>query len=333
MKDKMPLVSIIIPIYNSSTSILNTLASIEAQSYKNYEVIMINDGSIDNSLEIIEKYQRKKNNVIVYSQQNSGVSAARNKGIELANGEFITFLDSDDIYSPIFLEKMVSKQKEKNTNLVFCGYNRINSSGKIIIIPCLFNEENILKSYLQRNGYFHFSGFLIKKSMLVENCIYFEEGVHISEDLLFTVKLLNSADCSCVKEYLFNYVQRSGSVMLSSWSDSKWLSDIRGHKQILDYLIENYHKSDKQEILALASAWIFQREISYLIDCIKKMKYQKIKCYLDNITFNKQTKLCENSKLNNKDWKKYEIIKKNNRIIWFFYTLYYRFLRFNLKIF
>ncbi len=319
------------PVYNSSLFVLDTLASLQAQSYKNYEIIIINDGSTDNSIEILKEYQRGHNNIILYSQENSGVSMARNKGIALAHGEFLTFIDSDDTYSPNFLEKMVLRQNEKNADLVYCGYNRISSTGKRIIMPCSFREGSILDSYLQRNGYFHFSGMLIRKTILIDNFIYFEKERMISEDLLFTVKLLNKSDCYCVKEHLFNYVQRSGSIMSCSWSKDKWLSDIEGRQQILCYLINNYHKKDKQEILKLASACVFQREISYMIDCIKKLKYKEINNYLLNTNFNEKEQLFDEGRLNNKDKKKFLIIKKNNHIIWFFYTLYYRFLRFNLK--
>lgn len=328
-----PLISIIIPVYNSSLFILDTLASLHAQSYKNFEIIIINDGSTDNSIDIIKKYQRKNNNIILYNQENKGVSVARNKGIELSNGEFLTFLDSDDTYSPNFLEKMLCKQCEENADLVYCGYNRVSSSGRVTIVPCLFKEGSILDSYLQRNGYFHFSGMLIRKTILIDNYIYFEEGRVISEDLLFTVKLLNKSDCYCVKEHLFNYVQRSDSVMSSYWSENKWLADIEGRKKILSYLIVKYHKKDKEEILKLASTCVFQREISYLIDCLKKMHYEKVKCYLKKNDFHTRIEFIGDSMLNNKDWKKYKILKKDNKLIWFFYTLYYRFFRLNIKIF
>ncbi|MWN05768.1 glycosyltransferase family 2 protein [Gilliamella sp. Pas-s95] len=333
MKKKMPLISIIIPVYNSSQFILSTLASLEAQSYNNYEIILINDGSTDNSLDILENYKKKHNNVILYNQKNSGVSVARNKGIELSNGEFITFLDSDDTYSPKFLEKILCRQKEENADLVYCGYNIISASGKLKAVPCLFKEGYILNFYLQRNGYFHFSGMLIRKKILLEKQIYFEIDRNISEDLLFTVQLLNNCNCYCVKENLFNYIQHSGSVMSSAWSENKWLSDIEGRKHILFYLVNNYDKNDKQEILKLASACIFQREISYLIDCVKKMKYKNIKYYLEYSDFNEKARLFEKDKLNKKDWEKFKIINRNNKMIWFLYTLYYRIFRLNVKFF
>lgn len=329
MKNNIPTVSIIIPIYNSSQFMLKTLISLEAQSYKNYEIVLINDGSTDNSLNILLDYKKNKNNIILYSQKNSGVSAARNKGIELANGDFITFLDSDDTYSPTFLEKMLARQKEKDANIVYCGFNRIGFSGKSSPIYNSFMEGNILNPYLQRNGYFHFSCMLIRKSILKANSINFEIGANISEDLLFTVKLLSNFDCYCVKDYLFNYVQRSGSVMSSLWSEDKWLADIRGRQQILLYLLNNYAKADKQEIVKLASAFVFQREISYLIDCIKKMKYKKINIYLNETNFLNKRYLFKHNKLNYKDKKKFKIIIKKNRIYWFIYTLYYRFFRCN----
>ncbi|WP_143425821.1 glycosyltransferase family 2 protein, partial [Gilliamella sp. wkB171] len=333
MENKIPLVSIIIPVYNSSSFILKTLNSLQKQTYENYEIIIINDGSTDNTNDILEEYNKKNCNVTLYYQKNSGVSVARNKGIELSKGEFITFLDSDDIYLPSFLEKLVSKQIQTNADLVYCGYNRISDSGKLTVIPCSFKEGNILDSYLQKNGYFHFSSILIRKNILLKYSINFEAGCNLSEDLLFTVKLLSNFNCFSVKEHLFNYVQRVGSVMCSSWSDEKWIYDIQGRQKILNYLMDNYNKKDKQEIINLAMAWVVRREISYLIDCVRMMKYNQIKHYLSNSDFYNHAKNIDNSKLTKKDWKKYKIISKNNKAIWFFYTLYYRIFRLNLKIF
>ncbi|NUF26575.1 UDP-glucose:(glucosyl)LPS beta-1,3-glucosyltransferase [Gilliamella bombicola] len=329
MNKNNPLISIIIPVYNSSEFILNTLHSLKAQSYNHYEIILINDGSTDNSLEILEEYKRKNNHVILYNQKNKGVSAARNKGIELSSGEFVSFLDSDDMYSSYFLEKMLSKQIQKNADVVYCGYNRVSTSGKLTVMPCLFKEGNILDLYFQQNGYFHFSGMLIRKSILLEKHIYFEVARTISEDLLFTVQLLNNCSFYCVKEHLFNYIQRSDSVMSSEWSKNKWLSDIKGREQILLYLSNNYDKNDKKEIIQLASEFIFQREISYMIDCIKKWKYKAINDYLVESNFIKKEQLFQKGKLNKKDKKKFLIIKRKNYVIWFCYTLYYRFFRFN----
>lgn len=326
----MPLISIIIPVYNASKFLSNTLNFLELQSYKNFEIIIINDGSTDNSYEILKEFQTKNSNTVIYNQNNKGVSAARNKGIELSKGKFITFLDSDDYFSPYFLEKMLLRQKETNADLIYCGYNRVNSSGKKQLMPCHFKEGNILIDYLDKNGYFHFSGMLINKKILIDNSINFEIKCDIAEDLLFTVKLLSNFQCFCIKEHLFNYVQRTNSVMSSPWTQNKWLSDINVRRNILSYLIKSYNKGDKEKVLKLASISIFLREISYLIDCLKNFKYKKIKNYISETDFFVKENLIEKTKCYNKDRKKFLIIKRNNYIIWFFYTLYYRLFRFRL---
>ena len=326
----MPLISIIIPVYNASKFLSNTLNFLELQSYKNFEIIIINDGSTDNSYEILKEFQTKNSNTVIYNQNNKGVSAARNKGIELSKGKFITFLDSDDYFSPYFLEKMLLRQKETNADLIYCGYNRVNSSGKKQLMPCHFKEGNILIDYLDKNGYFHFSGMLINKKILIDNSINFEINCDIAEDLLFTVKLLSNFQCFCIKEHLFNYVQRTNSVMSSPWTQNKWLSDINVRRNILSYLIKSYNKGDKEKVLKLASISIFLREISYLIDCLKNFKYKKIKNYISETDFFVKENLIEKTKCYNKDRKKFLIIKRNNYIIWFFYTLYYRLFRFRL---
>ena len=336
MKKKHPLISIVVPVYNSRLYIQHTLDSLDAQTYKNFEIIFIDDGSTDRTIDLLIEYKNKRNNISIYQQVNSGVSAARNKGIELSSGDFVTFLDSDDSYSSNYLEKMILRLQETNSDIVYCGYNEYyfsENKNKSKKISCLFLEGNVLKSYFQYNGYFHLSGILIRRKILLEKNISFEVGQNISEDLLFTVKLLSQLDFYCVKEHLFYYSKRVGSVMFSNWSDNKWLTDIIGRKKILTYLTKDYHKEDRSEVLELASRYVFQRELSYLIDCIKKMKYEKIKCYIKNNDMLLIECSLHKYKLNKKDINKFRIIKKNNKLIWFLYTIYYRFFRLNIKIF
>ena len=336
MKNKYPLVSIVVPVYNSRLYIQHTLDSLDAQTYKNFEIVFIDDGSTDRTIDLLIEYKNKRNNVSIYQQVNSGVSAARNKGIELSSGDFVTFLDSDDSYSSNYLEKMILRLQETNSDIVYCGYNEYyfsENKNKSKKISCLFLEGNILKSYFQYSGYFHLSGILIRRKILLEKNISFEVGQNISEDLLFTVKLLSQLDFYCVKEHLFYYTKRVGSVMFSNWNDNKWLTDITGRKKILTYLTKDYHKEDRSEVLDLASRYVFQRELSYLIDCIKKMKYEKIKYYIKKNDMLLIKCSLHKYQLNKKDINKFRIIKKNNIFILFFYTIYYRFFRLNIKIF
>src|SRR5699024_1725724 len=118
------LVSIVVPIFNSEKYLDETISSILSQTYKNIELILVNDGSTDRSLEICTNYEKTDERVFVVNQTNQGVSAARNKGIVYAKGEYIQFVDSDDIVDPRMTEKLVNKIL-KDSDLVICGYTKV----------------------------------------------------------------------------------------------------------------------------------------------------------------------------------------------------------------
>ena len=99
-----PLISIIIPVYNSEKYLAATLSSVQNQTLQDFEVICVNDGSTDNSLNILENFTKKDNRFKIFTQENAGGSASRNKGLELSKGKYIAFLDNDDIYHPQYLE-------------------------------------------------------------------------------------------------------------------------------------------------------------------------------------------------------------------------------------
>ncbi|EGP5055427.1 glycosyltransferase family 2 protein, partial [Enterococcus faecium] len=110
-------VSVIVPVYNRELTIERTIKSVLNQTFRNFELIIVNDGSIDGSLETVTDYAKKDNRIKVFSQNNSGVSMARNKGIRKALGKYICFLDSDDTYELSFLEKMVSAAEKSNADV------------------------------------------------------------------------------------------------------------------------------------------------------------------------------------------------------------------------
>lgn len=116
---KMKSVSVIIPVYNSSRFLRKCIESVLGQTYKNLEILLINDGSTDNSLDIIQEYESKDGRVRSCTIPNSGVSVARNTGIKLAKSEYVVFVDSDDVISPLLIEKLIACQ---NNDFVMCGY-------------------------------------------------------------------------------------------------------------------------------------------------------------------------------------------------------------------
>ena len=132
------LVSIIVPMYNSEKYIVRCIDSLLEQSYENIEIIVVDDGSSDNSVEIIKKYN--DNRINIYQKRNEGVSATRNLGIEKSNGDFLLFVDSDDYVSKDIVKVMLDKINSENS-MILCNNKEI--WGNRIEKRILFTDENI----------------------------------------------------------------------------------------------------------------------------------------------------------------------------------------------
>lgn len=194
-------ISIIVPVYNNEKYIDKCVESVLCQIYKNWELILINDGSTDNSLSVCEKY-KKDCRVKVVSQENSGVSATRNKGIELATGEYITFIDSDDYVSNDYCTLLLSFMSA-DISMVVLGLQQLASDGKIKKL-----------NHRLKGGYYSFSelqnkviddgtlsGFtlhsicsvLYRRELIVKNSIHFNPEIKYNEDGLFNALYFLSA--------------------------------------------------------------------------------------------------------------------------------------------
>ena len=120
------LISVIVPVYNVKNYLEKCLDSIINQTYKNLEIILINDGSTDESLDICYMYEKKDNRIKVYNQENHGLSYTRNRGIELARGKYIGFVDSDDVISPFMYEFLYKAINEYNSKISICDFVRFS---------------------------------------------------------------------------------------------------------------------------------------------------------------------------------------------------------------
>lgn len=142
------LVSIITPMYNAKQYIEATMESVIAQTYENWEMLIVDDGSTDGSDSLVEKYQKKDKRIRYIYQDNEGVSAARNRGIMDARGEFLAFLDSDDLWYPKKLEKQVALMREKGIGFSYTACDVIDAkgrlTGKIRQVPERLRYENYL---------------------------------------------------------------------------------------------------------------------------------------------------------------------------------------------
>lgn len=241
--DNKDLVSIIVPVYNVQDYLERCIKSLINQSYKNLEIILVNDGSKDNSKLICEKYKGKDNRIKVINQENKGVSIARNRGIEESKGIFLTFVDGDDWIESDYIKIMVDKIINTNADMIFCGFNKIykNNIEKINLMSqeSTMTNREFLKSILRvQNGCGNIWAKLIRKDIVKD--IRFESNLIVAEDALFNLKLCkNIRKIIYIPLNLYNYQINSSSVVRKFENDyyNKYLEAMNF---ISKYLNNNY---------------------------------------------------------------------------------------------
>ncbi len=240
------LISVIIPVYNVEKYLRECVDSVLSQTYKSYEIILVDDGSTDGSGEICDEYAEKHSNVSVIHKANSGPSATRNVGIKLAKGEYIYFLDSDDYIVPAAFEKLVHIAENENADIVFFdGISFVD--GKLdanIMQGYLRNKTyktdtgyNILRE-LNKNKEFHCSIPLlfIRTEFLKNTGILINEKIYCSEDMLFTYQLHCVAErVTQCPEVLYNRRYRQNSIVTSKKSSRHFLSCKAVYGEIRDF--------------------------------------------------------------------------------------------------
>lgn len=197
------MVSVIIPIYNTESYLEKCLESIRNQTYANIEVIMVDDGSTDSSKIIANVFVEKDSRFHLFSQRNAGVSAARNYGLDLAQGEYILFVDSDDWLEPQMVERLVYNMNEYNTGISCCQYDRGRCfTGEKTEI---WNKEIMLQNFLihkQING--SLVNKLFRKELIKNNRL--DESIKYGEDALFLWKSLLNIDSIVVSPDILYHV-------------------------------------------------------------------------------------------------------------------------------
>lgn len=239
----LDLISIIIPIYNSADFLEYNLNSILMQDYNKYEVLMIDDGSTDESAKICKKFAKKDNRFKYFYQQNGGVSSARNYGINLAKGKYVLFIDSDDLLSQHILKK-ASANFTGEFELLRYNYKRIYNHLTFLTDE---NQGTYKKNETQTDFIKHIlldgDGFLWNKiylrRLIVDNNIKFNENITICEDLLFNIQYAYYIKKSVVLlDVGYGYYQSEKS-SYNKIDNLKWFTVIDAYKEIEKELLRN----------------------------------------------------------------------------------------------
>ena len=241
--DNLYKISVVIPVYNSENYISQCLDSIINQSLKDIEIICINDGSTDNSLNILDEYASKDNRIKVITQVNTGNGAgsARNKGLDVAKGEYVSFIDSDDYIDENYLQRMYDTAKEYDTDVACSGVIKENENE--CKTQLMFNEIKISDNpddnlKVSKSLPFPYPwNKIYKREFIVSYGIKFEENIYF-EDLIFTPLVITKAEkLISVPDVFYHYIERPNSVtMVDSYiknSDKQKAFNI-GKKYYLD---------------------------------------------------------------------------------------------------
>lgn len=243
------LISVIIPIYKVEKYLNKCIESVINQTYANLEIILVNDGSPDNSGKICEQYALIDKRIKVIHKENGGVSSARNIGLDNANGQYVTFIDADDFVENNYCESLINTLKSKNVDCVACGYNRVYNNRVESIIEkeeYALNNIQFLENifFVQKGlGFCHMK--LWKKSCI--NNIRFEESLTVGEDALFNMMVSrNMEKFYMLNKPLYNYRFNDASVVRKF--DQNYAQKYLKSMQIAEkYIIEFY--SDNKIVL------------------------------------------------------------------------------------
>lgn len=248
----MPQISIVIPIYNVELYLQECLDSICKQSFRDIEIILVDDGSIDGSVEISKLYAEKDSRIQVICQQNAGPSAARNKGIRKASGEWVVFVDSDDFFcEKTFLSKLNSTIRNNKADMIIYGATRKNGDHSQIIYEGLAAINNLPVDkqikWLISHEKFAASPWMraIKKNFLLKKNCFFDETFRTGEDIEWMLKIITQQPLIVgMNSHAYCHQVRPDSLCTQARKSKFWKNRYRGIMNGIEYI--NEHRVSKE---------------------------------------------------------------------------------------
>lgn len=251
-------ISVIIPCYNCSKSIGETLSSLEKQVFRDFSIICVNDGSTDSTLKILEKWQKKGTiDIQIINQKNCGVSKARNAGILASKTEYIVFCDSDDLYSEYFLSALHEAIEKSKADTAYCYLSRKYKE----VFPhrrtkkwIMQNQTMAMKNLLFKMGMVGFCCYIYKKDILNNNSLLFDTDTAFGEDREFIWKYL----CKCrnaaflnARLYWYRTNSSSATKKKATWKKTDVISAVRR--------VEKYMEAEKCDYLRTFRSYMYAR--------------------------------------------------------------------------
>ena len=262
-------ISVIVSIYNAKDCLKRCIESIKVQTYTNIEIILVNDGSTDSSLDICKEYELIDTRIIVVNKENGGLTSARKAGFEVSRGKYVTFLDSDDYLEPNYIERLYESIKVNNSDVSICNYilenGSFSKSIKVVhsknvftkdeflenlILPCVFPmylDDTIIPNFLWLR--------LFDRNVITDNCFVSERKVY-TEDLFFNLGVYDNCHrVSIIDDCLYHYIVNSSS-LTHIYRDNKCEMEIQRIKYIEKMLNQmSIDDKDRLSMVVIRSIW------------------------------------------------------------------------------
>ncbi|MGO2182500.1 MAG: glycosyltransferase family 2 protein [Pseudoalteromonas nigrifaciens] len=278
--------SIVIPLYNKEKYVESCLDSIVSQSYSNFEIIIINDGSTDNSIDRVNAFKSRNKNVelLVFEQQNSGVSASRNFGIEKSRGEFVCFLDADDYWHPQYLE--VANHiinKEVDCNIIGTKFGYIKERKEILnldsfeVTDVRYRSTSYIKEVINNGSASNSSSTIVKRILLLDSSFKFDEKQTHAEDIDVWTRLSFRYSMYFVEEVLSFYDLSDSNSATSTKQYLNW-SNIFRTKSV---------KPPAGLEINDVNTFVFNLKLRYLFSNLKRKNFALFLKVLKSIVFDK----------------------------------------------
>lgn len=272
-------VSVIVPIYNTEKFLEKCIESILNQTLEEIEIILINDGSTDNCHKICQEYAEKNKDKIRYiNNKNIGCSATRNLGIELARGEYIAFVDSDDYIDKEMYEEMYNKALEENSDVVVCGINSVYliSNESKISLPKFIRDKYSNLSYKKKIS--NPVNKIFRKELIIKNKIRYLINTHSFEDFNFCFKIIVSTDkVTYIYKSFYNYIYHENN---SIYNLKKRTGIFISFNELYDYLFKNNYLKNKKIELRFYECFNFYaiRGVFFMLlnpELVSELEYKK----------------------------------------------------------
>lgn len=259
---EQPLVSIIVPMYNASSHIVRCLKSIQKQSYPKLEIIVVNDGSKDVSLDVMEMFARVDKRIVLIDKDNSGVSATRNVAIKMAQGKYLQFVDSDDYLEPNATELLVQQAEQYQADLVIAQYYRVENHKRIFskkeaeehqtieqygfLQEGFYDKKAFAKGLMKEPASFYYGVMwnkLYRRDLVIEHEIQCNVELGWSEDLLFNLEYIRHAERFCaIDAPIYYYVQNPQSITATQLGIRNTLKMISTKASLFAYYKDLYEE-------------------------------------------------------------------------------------------